>query len=39
MAPLLKKPMTRVPFDRFQRLVLLLMGMIALVLIADRFWR
>lgn len=39
MAPILKKPMTRVPFDRFRQLVLLLMGMIALILIADRFLR
>jgi hypothetical protein len=39
MAPVLKKSMPRVPFDRFQRLVLLLMGLIAVVLIADRLWR
>jgi hypothetical protein len=31
--------MTRAPFDPFQRLVLLLMGLIGVVLIADRFLR
>jgi len=36
VTPLLDKSMARVPFDRFRRLVLLLMGMIAVVLIVAR---